>query len=397
MADAGARQGQPVERKVASWLSKVFELNPAGLNWARGVLFLTVAMVPLVVFLAIGHEEYLLSALFGVLFAGLADPGGGYRYRVLHIAVFSALGAGLTALAFGIGGDAWGWIVLAAFAVTLAAGLAAMFGVHRFVAALLLNIWFIIALGLAFTFHHHTHITQYTWAQVLAWVGGSALWMVVTFIAWLILGRQDRPRPVAEIPGDTSRRKLTRPIAMFAVIRALVIAGTVAIAFGANLSHGYWMPVAAIVAMKPSLEQSTTVSVQRIAGALIGAAAAILLLLIPANEHGLKLVSTTHGLEMVALVFFLYAAAVRFWNYAFYYGAMSTAVLLMLDLTQPSDYGAEGYRVLWALCGAGIAVVVMLLAGLLAKRTTKAPQPPADVPAQRKTTTPDQPRPASAG
>jgi hypothetical protein len=37
------------------------------------------------------------------------------------------------------GGDAWGWLVLAAFAVTLLAGLAVMFGVHRFVTAYLLN------------------------------------------------------------------------------------------------------------------------------------------------------------------------------------------------------------------------------------------------------------------
>lgn len=41
------------------WLSKVFELNPAGLNWPRGVMILDVALVPLVVFWAIGHEEYL--------------------------------------------------------------------------------------------------------------------------------------------------------------------------------------------------------------------------------------------------------------------------------------------------------------------------------------------------
>jgi hypothetical protein len=39
------------------------------------MLFLDAALVQLVVFWAIGHEEYLLSALFGALFAWLADPG----------------------------------------------------------------------------------------------------------------------------------------------------------------------------------------------------------------------------------------------------------------------------------------------------------------------------------
>ncbi|WP_329385295.1 FUSC family protein [Streptomyces sp. NBC_01716] len=356
-----------------SGLSKVFELNPAGLNWPRGVMFLDVALVPLIVFRAIGHEQYLLSALFGLLFAWLADPGGGYGYRAWHIAVFAVIGAGLTALGSGIGGDAWGWMVLAAFAVTLAAGLAAAFGVRRFVTAVLLNLWFIIALGNAFSLHHHTHVTSHTWAQVLAWTGGAALWIAVTFVVWLIRRREDRPQPVAELPGGTARRKLTPPLIMFALIRALVMACTVALAFGLNLSHGTWLPIAAMVAMKPSLEQATLVSAQRLTGALIGAAAAALLLLVPAGEQGLRLFAVDLGLEVVALVLLMHAVAIRFWNYALYSAAVAMGVLLLVDVGQPSDYAAEGYRVLWTFCGVGIALLVMLLASLLAKHTAEAP------------------------
>jgi hypothetical protein len=43
----------------------------------------------------------------------------------------------------------------------------------RFVAAFLLNIWFIIVLAVAFRIHHHTHVTQYTWAQTVARSGGT--------------------------------------------------------------------------------------------------------------------------------------------------------------------------------------------------------------------------------
>jgi AcrR family transcriptional regulator len=290
---ASGPEGRPVHAaKSTSWLGKVFEFNPAALNWPHAVLFLDVALVPLVIFWAIGREEYLLSALFGVLFTMLADPGGSYGHRASHTAVFGLIGAGVTALGFGIGGDAWGWLVLAAGAVTLLAGLTITFGVHRFVAAYLLNIWFIVALAVAAGFHHTAqnasytlaaHITSYTWAQVLAWAGGSALWIAVTFVAWLIRGRQDRPQPWAELPGDTARRKLTGPLIMFAVLRAIVVAGTVALAFGLNLPHGYWMVIAAMIAMKASLDQSTIAAVQRLVGALIGAVAAALLLLIPAR------------------------------------------------------------------------------------------------------------------
>ncbi|MFB6809036.1 FUSC family protein [Streptomyces sp. NPDC056387] len=375
MTSATADQGQPVHRrKTTVWLSKVFALDRAGVNWPRAVVFLDVGLVPLVVFWAIGHEEYLLSALFGLLFAALADPGGGYGHRASHVALFALIGAGVTLLAFGVGAQAWGWLVLVAFVVTLAAGLAASFGVRRFVNALLLNIWFIVAVGLAYTFHHAAHVTSHTWAQALAWAGGSALWIALTFAEWLFRGRRDLPQPVAELPGDTSRRKLTGPLAAFAVIRALAVGGTVALAFGLELPHGYWIPIAAIVAIKPSLEQSTLVAAQRLAGSLIGALAASLLLLLPAGETGLKEFAMKRGLEVVALVLLMHGVGIRFLNYALYTAAIAAGVLILVDLPQPSDYAAEGYRVLWTVCGVGIGLLVMVLAGLLAPHTARTPR-----------------------
>jgi Fusaric acid resistance protein-like len=372
MASAGGQAGQPVHKgKVVSWLSQVFALDSAGFNWPRGVFFLDVALVPLVVFWAIGYEQYLLSALFGLLFSWLLDPGGGFGNRASRTAGFALIGAGLTALGFGVGAEAWGWLVLVAFAVTLAAGLAVVFGTRRLVAAVVLNVWFIVALALAFNLHHYARISSYTWAQVVAWVGGSALWIVMTFVGWLIRGRRDQPQPIEELPGDTTRRNLTPPVVMFAVIRALVIAGTIALAFGLNLSHGYWMPIAAIVALKPRLDQAVLVGAQRIAGALIGSVVAALVLLIPTSEHGLRLFAVLRGLEIVALVLLMHAVAIRFWNYALYTATIAAGVLILIDLPQPSDYAAEGYRVAWTACGIAIAVVVMLLAQLLAKHTAK--------------------------
>ncbi|WP_328806190.1 FUSC family protein [Streptacidiphilus fuscans] len=340
--------------------------------------FLDIALIPLVVFWAIGHEEYLLSALFGLLFAGLSDPGGSFGHIASHVAAFGLIGAGVTALGFGIAADAWGWLVLAAFAVTLVAGLAIAFGARRFATALLLNMWFIVTLGVGFSFHHYARLTSYTWGQVLAWTGGAALWIVIAFLAWLIRGRTDQPQPVAELPGDTSRRKLTRPLIMFALVRAVAISGAVALAFGLNLSHGYWMPIAVAVALKPNLQQATLASVQRIVGALIGAVVAALLLLLPAGEDGLRLFAVTRGLEVVALVLLMHGVAMRVWNYALYTAAIAAGALVLVDLAQPSDYAAEGYRVLWTVCGVGIGLLVMLLAGVLAKRTAKrTAKPPA--------------------
>ena len=188
-------------------------------------------------------------------------------------------GALLTALAFGIGGGAWGFVVLAAFVATLLGGLAVTYGLHRFAAAYLLNVWFIVALGLptllAFGLpglFRSGLIHAEPWKQALAWLVGSALGIAYTFIMWLVRGRGTQSQPVAEIPGDISPRPLTRPLILFALMRAVAVAAAIAIAFGLQLPSAYWMPIATIIAMKPSLQQSALVAEQRIAGTVVGAA-----------------------------------------------------------------------------------------------------------------------------
>src|SRR5262245_60914917 len=107
---------------------------------------------------------------------------------------------------------------------------------------------------------------------------------------------------------------------------------------------------------------------QRLIGAVVGAVAAGLLLLIPVNEHGVRPVAIDFALTVVAIVLFVHGAAIRFFNYARYSAAIAAGVLTIVDLTQPSNYSAEGYRVLWTLIGVAIGVVVMLLSQLLARR-----------------------------
>jgi hypothetical protein len=380
-ANQGGLANQPAQHgKAMSFLSKVFELNPKGLHWGRGVMFLDVALVPLVVLSAVGKEQYLLSAVFGALYTGIGDPGGSFRNRARDLSVFGLAGAAITALAFGIATSSWGWLVLAVFGVTLVAGLAVRFGLHRFVWGTLLDLWFVIALVVG-AGQHHGHVTGHVWAQALGWCGGSALWIALAFIVWLIRGREDRPQPWPELPGDNSPRKLTAPLIGFAVLRALAMAGAAAISFGAGLSHADWTLIATLAAMSPSLNQTTVVAGQRVLGTLIGAAAAVLLLLLAAGEHGLDAISIRVALLVVTIVFLFHGIAVRFWNYAFFSAAIAAGVLLAIDALYRSNYGAVADRVLWTLIGVAIAVLAMLLANLLAKLTARAPPQGAPHPA----------------
>jgi hypothetical protein len=351
-------------------LTKVFEVKWQGFNLRRGAILLVILGLLIIVGVLPGERKYFLSAIFGALLVALVDPGGEYGYRVSRLAVFAVAGALLTALGFGTGPGAWGWVVLGAFAATLLGGLAVKYGLHRFVAAYLLNVWFIIALGLptllAFDYpglYRSGLIHPEPWKQALAWLIGSAAWIAVSFIMWLARGRKAEPQPVAEIPGDISPRPLTRPVILFAVIRAAAVVVAVSAAFAIKLPNAYWMPIAAIIAMKPDLQQSTLVAEQRVAGTIVGAAVAALVLLAVDNRT---------ALEVVIVVLLALAGSIRTMSYTWYTAAVAGAVLIAADVPHPSDLADEGRRILFTLAGVGISIIVLLLAGLLRKHAAKA-------------------------
>ena len=349
-----------------SQLAKVFHLNRQGFKLERAFSGLAIMLLPLIVLSVLHQEKYFLSMVFGVLFVGLSDPGGEYRYRVPRMALVAVAGALLTALGFGIGGGAWGLVVLAVLVITLLAGLAVKYGAHRFVAALLLNIWFLIALALPGVYHLD-HIQTNAWAQALAWLIGSALTLAYTCLMWLARGRTAQPQPAADLlPGDTKPVPLTKPVILFAVIRAVAVSIAVAIAFGLHVPYADWMPVAALVAMRASLEQSTQFAVGRLAGAIIGAAVAALFLLTIDNKY---------ALEVIMVILGGLAASIRAVNYALYWAAVAGAVLIALDLPHPTSLADEGRRVLFTFIGVGIAVVVIFLADRLKKRTAAKAAP----------------------
>ena len=359
-----------------SQVSKVFQLNRQGFNLHRGVVFAVVLGLLIVVGVLPADRRYFLTAIFGALVVAVGDPGGNYGYRVPRLAVVAVAGALLTALGFGIGGGAWGFVVLAAFVATLLGGLAVTYGLHRFVAAYMLNVWFIIALGLptllAFGLpgaFRSGLVHLEPWKQALAWLIGSALWIAYTFVMWLARGRVTQPQPVAEIPGDISPRPLTRPLVLFAVMRAAVLSVAVAISFGLQLPNAYWMPIATIIAMKPSLQQSALVAERRIAGTVVGAAVAALVLLAVDNRT---------ALEVIIVVLVALAASIHTVNYAWYTAAMAAAILIAADIPHPSNLTDEGRRILFTFAGVGIAVIFTFLADRLQKHAAKsAPQAPA--------------------
>ena len=338
-------------------VAALFVLNKKGFNLTRALEVVAVMVVPLIVLGVLGKEKFWESLAFGVLFVGLSDPGGTYRVRFQEMAWVALVGTSLTALGFVVGGGPWGWVVLTGFVVTLVSGLALKYGVHRYTSAMLLNSWYLVVIAVPAGEHLHASTSDWS-GQALAWLIGSAIWIALTYLGWLVRGRHAQASHFPEIPGDMTTTALTKPVIMFSLLKALAIAIAIGIAFGLHVPNADWMPIATLVAMKGTLDQTTLVAEQRLVGALIGAAIATVCLVA---------IDSKYVLDGVIVVLAAFAGAVRGVNYTIYCSAMAGLVLVGMDLSHPSNFTDELHRVLFTLCGVAIAWVVMLLAGRLQK------------------------------
>jgi hypothetical protein len=350
----------PLRAQVA----KVFALNTKGVNVPRGVAVAGAVLITLVVTSALNQERYFLSVAFGLLFVALSDPGGDYLPRLSRTAVVGLIGALLTALGFGIGGGAWGFVVLAVFVITVLSGLVINVDLHALVAGILLNVWFLITLSAAAGLP--ARASAHPWNQALAWLIGAAIAIALISALWLARGRSRRPSPLPEIRDDLPPIKLSRPIVAFVLIRAVAVSGAVAIAFGLHITDADWMPLATLVAMKPTLQQSTLRGVQRLVGTALGAAIAAVFLVT---------VTSSRALEEIIVALMGVGVSIYVVNYAFYTAAIAGAVLIALDLPHPSNLDAEGRRIFYTFAGIAIAIVVMFLASLLKKRKAASAAP----------------------
>ncbi len=150
-------------------LAAIFAIDRQGIKLVRGLVVVVAMLIPLVVLVAVGLEKYWLILVFAMLFVALSDPGGTYKRRLRTMTAVGLIGGALTALGFALGGGPWGLVVLAAFVVTLAAGLSLKFGRHGFTAGLMLDSWFLVAISEP-AGQHLTAATSEWWEQALAWL-----------------------------------------------------------------------------------------------------------------------------------------------------------------------------------------------------------------------------------
>ena len=361
MSAAGTPAPHRTHIGVLAWIASLFTLKPEKLNVGLGLTIVAIVLVPLLILSAAGHPELWLSFTWGILFTGISDVvvKDIYATRARWSVGFVLVGALLTALGYLLGGTDWALVALAIFVSTLLSYLAGALGSRGTVAGILLNVWFLITLASSFALGKSP---AQTWPlvgpQTLAWLVGGVLWMALAWVLWMVQRAQhtDAPAQHATPPG------ISRPLVAFAALAAIAVALATAVAWGFKLPNAVWMPVATLVALKPSFKSSAYVAGQRVVGALLGAVLAGLLL------------TVTHNQPILIIILVAVAAlgvALHGVNYALYSTCIAMVVLVALGLPHPGNLADNWERVAWTLAGVAISLVITLLFDVASSRTSQ--------------------------
>ena len=103
-----------------SQIEKVFRSDGEKLNVKGGAAVAALLFLLWFVIVQTNQQKYFVTVVFAVLLVAQSDPGGAIGKRVEGMSAFAVLGALVTAFGFYVGDEAWGFVVLAVFAVTLA-------------------------------------------------------------------------------------------------------------------------------------------------------------------------------------------------------------------------------------------------------------------------------------
>jgi uncharacterized membrane protein YccC len=237
------------------------------------------------------------------------------------------------------------------------------FGLQEFVAGTLLNVWLLITLSESAGLPPGA--PTHAWNQALAWLIGSGIAVALMTVLWLLRGMPKGLSALPEVPADLPM-KLSPPVVLFVVIRAIAISAAAAVAFGLNVTSADWMPIAALVAMKTTLDQSSLRSAQRLIGTALGAAIAATFLVT---------VTSHRALEEIVFLLLGIGASIYAVNYTFYATLIAGAVLIAMDLPHPTNLDAEGRRIFFTFVGIAIAIAVLAFATLIQKVEARAATP----------------------
>ncbi|MES1261572.1 MAG: FUSC family protein, partial [Acidobacteriota bacterium] len=120
-----------------------------------------------------------------------------------------------------------------------------------------------------------------------------------------------------------------------------------------SLDHGYWVPMTALLVLKPDFHQTLARVTMRIAGTLVGAALATLIAALMRPQPVV--------LALLVAVFATLCYCLLHVNYAAYSTCITIYVVFLLAMAGLPEIGMVAYRSLNTILGGAFALLVYAL------------------------------------
>lgn len=351
---------------AASRLTPGAKLTPI-----RGVSTAAAAVVALAVVAAAHHTSLAGIAIVSVLLVSLCDIGGSIRARTQAMGVATLGGALVFALGRSIG-DPWWLAVPAIFVATLAAGLLGVYGPAAVALGLILNVAFAVALGMGGgPFSALPSLVGFL-------IGGACALLAALFSTAAQGTRNGQSAPHMSAPAHAAgptfgpalaRLTLRSSTFRFATLRAGGVALAAGIGWWLGVSHPHWAVITVILCVRPDPKASLIATTQRLAGTVLGAIVAELVIATVQDRL------TLAGLGVALLVI---AFTVRDMSGALFIFFLTIITLLLISIPS-GGLSLAGLEVFETLIGAAIALAVTYLASRV-RGNAKVPATPGSEP-----------------
>ena len=336
----------------------------ASLTPARGIRTAEAALVPLIALAAIHHTALGILAAVGALLVSFCDVEGLARTRTLTIGFVTLAGALLFALGRSLE-QPWWLAVLAIFLATLAAGLVAVYGRGAAAIGLMLNIVFVLALGIGGG-------PSTALSSLVGFMIGGVSVLVMGFVP-MPLRRRHGGGPAAMANQASPARPRWPPLApflaqltwsspacRFATLRAAGAAIAGGIGWWLDVSHPQWAVITVILCVRPDPAASLVATVERLVATVFGAVAA---------EGAIVAVHDSLALALIAVALMVVAFMVLDLSNVLFVFFMTVMTLLLISIPT-GGLSLARLMVFEALIGAAIGLVVTSLAPRIAGVTT---------------------------
>jgi hypothetical protein len=317
-------------------------MRPAWSGFSLGLGVVATVLVAGVILAARQFGAVGLFAGMGVLQAMLASAGSPLTVRPWAAFWFAAVGCATTALAGIVARDHFS-AVAALAVVAFLAGCGGAIGPAPARMTNVLAIWFLTAVALL-----ESEIDFYR--PAVGFLCGS----VAVFVL-LELVRRVRGISVETVRPDWNevRGRLAwgSPVLSFALVYALAGATALSIGWATMTEHRVWPAVTALILVRPSTRESLAMTLQRTAGTMLGAWAAMFIV---ERIGDWRLLAAT-----VLIATFMMAATLKV-NYAIFAFFLTAEVVALAVLAGHDVLQTGNDRIAGTLIGAGVALAATL-------------------------------------